>query len=306
MYKVLWFDDEHETLEDIVEDCLLEDIQLIGYGNAKDGIKALYEDKYRFDAVLLDGMFFNDDNQSGDPNDSAFGEVAIALGNLKAEGIILPWFVYSGQKNFVKDKSKMIELLTKKAFANGKVFDKNLDEDFKELCLEIKKEADLQPITKAKHDNPDLIEIFEKGYLSQDEEEQLIQLIIKPLPKNKSEIKEFLTNIRSIHESCLIKLESIKVIPDANDKFSKINKQLSGNKQWDDTLKKLIPKTYEYQNPVIENLNAWIYFTCGTYIHNLKQQHYAGYMISQYAIESLRTGLFEILLWFKKTYEENT
>jgi hypothetical protein len=149
------------------------------------------------------------------------------------------------------------------------------------------------------------MQIFEKGYLGQDEEDQLIQLIIKPLPTNRSEIKDFLTNIRSLHESCLIKLESIRVIPNANEKFAKINKHLSGNKRWDDISKQLIPTTHEYQNSAVENLNAWIYFTCGTYIHNLKQQHFAGYMISNYAVESLRHGLFEVLLWFKKTYKEN-
>lgn len=305
MYKILWFDDEHETLEDIKENCLLEDIQLIGFSNAKDGIKAINEDHSRFDGILLDGMFFNTPEQSGDPNDSAFGEVAITLSNLKAQGVILPWFVYSGQKNFVKERSSIIEYLTTQAYAKGKVFDKNKDEDFVELCSEIKKAANSLAVTKARHNNPKLMEIFELGYLPEVVENNVLDLLIAPLPSSNSELKNILTNIRSIQESCFVKLASIKVIPNSDDKFSRIIKHLSGNKVWNEDEKKLNATSEEYQNTAIENLQKWIYFTCGNYIHYLKQEHFQGYEISNYAVESLRNGLFEILIWFKKAYEEN-
>ncbi|MFT4802496.1 MAG: DNA-binding response OmpR family regulator, partial [Flavobacteriaceae bacterium] len=72
MYKVLWFDDEYETLEEIDEIFLDNGIQLSGVSNAKDGLYLLRERRMDFDAILLDGMFFNDSDQSGDPNESAF------------------------------------------------------------------------------------------------------------------------------------------------------------------------------------------------------------------------------------------
>lgn len=302
MYKVLWFDDEYETLEDIVEDCLLEEIKLIGYSNAKDGLKALSENEHRFDAILLDGMFFKDDNQSGDPNDSAFGEVAVALSNLKAKGIILPWFIYSGQTNFTKDNNKLVNLLADQAFAQGKVFDKNRDEDLKELCKEIKKASDLQPLTQARNNNPELMKIFQFGYLPDSVEENVLDLLIKPLPNSNSELKEILTNIRSVHESCLVKLKSINVLFEDLDTFNKKMNHLSGSANRASNWK---PTSNVYQTKEIRNLHEWIYYTCGTYIHYLEDQHYDGYLISNYGVESIRTGLFEILLWFKKTYEEN-
>ena len=179
------------------------------------------------------------------------------------------------------------------------MFDKNIDEDFVELRSEIKKAADKLPRTRARHANPKLMEIFKQGYLPQAVEEKVLDLLIKPLPSSNSDLKGMLVNIRSIHESCMNKLEAIKVIPDADDKFSKILKHLSGNViNWQ-------PTSTVYHNKEICNLHEWIYYTCGTYIHNLKKQHYNGYMISNYAVGSLRTGLFEVLLWFKKTYEEN-
>lgn len=302
MYRVLWFDDEFATLENIVEDCLLKDIQLIGYGNAEEGLKALSKDQYRFDAVLLDGMFFKTPEQSGDVNDSAFGEVAVALGQLKVKGIILPWFIYSGQKNFVKDKNKLVDLLADQSYAKGKVFDKNDDEDFLELCSEIKKAADLQPLTKARHDNPELMKIFENGYLPETVEENVMNLLISPLPKSNTELKAILTNIRSIQESCLLKLQSIDVLDTSLNTFKKRMNHLSGNTSKASNWK---PTSSVYQTKDIRNLHEWIYHTCGTYLHYLEEQHFDGYMISNYAVESLRTGLFEILVWFKKTYVEN-
>lgn len=300
MYKVLWFDDEHKTLEEIDEKFLDNGIQLVGVSNAKDGLSRLKGRRMDFDAILLDGMFFNDSDRSGDPNESAFGQVVMELGNLNTKGIIIPWFILSGQKNFVKERSPMIEMLRKQAYADGKVFDK-LD-DKVELCIAIKKAADKQPLTKAKHNNPELMEIFEVGYLSDNVEGNVMDLLIKPLPRSNTELKEILTNIRSIQESCLLKLESIRVLDNSLRTFKEKMNHLSGNPSYQSGWK---PISNVYQLKEIRNLHEWIYHTCGTYIHYLEDQHYAGYMISNYAVESLRTGLLEILMWFKKTYKEN-
>jgi len=303
MYKVLWFDDKHEEYEDYKEDAALRDIRLIGYTNAKEGLQAL-KSKIKFDAVLLDGLFYQSELQSGDNvDDEAFGEVALMLANLKSQGIIIPWFIYSGQKKFVKDNNKFVNLFSDSAFANGKVFDKNNDDDFEELCIEIKNAADKQPYTQARHNNAELLKIFELGYLPEVVEENVLELIVKRLPNSNSELKDMLTNIRSIHESCMVKLQAINVIAPSLNSFHRKNNHLSGNVRKINEVYKAT--TTVYQTRDVQNLHSWIYHTCGTYLHYLEEQHYDGYMISNYAVESLRSGLFELLLWFKKTYEEN-
>jgi hypothetical protein len=303
MYKVLWFDDEHKTLELIKEEALIADIQLVGFRDSTSGLKELEQSYKEYHAVLLDGLFFKNENETGDlQTGEAFAEVAKVLGNLKSQGIIIPWFIYSGQKSFVKDKNILLDIFSKEANASGKVFDKNKDEDFIELCNEIKKEADKLPTTIAKNNNPLIFEIFELGYLPDTVEENILDLLIKPLPKNNSELKAILTNIRSIHESCFLKLTSINVIPRNITSVSQKLKHLSGNIRRDNNWE---PTTEVFQTKEILNLNEWIYYTCGTYLHYLDDQHYDGYMISNYAVESLKNGLLEILLWFKKTYKEN-
>lgn len=301
-YKVIWFDDEHEKFKPIKDEAILNDVQLIGYSNSKEGIPELRDNYNNYDAVILDGLFFKDENHQGtDITDDAFGEVAKLLNVLKAQNKIIPWFIYSGQPSFVKTKNKFVELFKDEAFANGKVFDKNNDEDFIELLQEIKKAADKNPERIIKIKNPEIFSIFEDGILGDDVEVQLISLFKKPFYNDRAELKAIITNIRSIQESVFLKLEGINVLP-RNLNFRDKIKHLSGNKShasgWN-------PTSQEFQSNEIENLQKWIYLTCGTYIHHLDQAHYTGEVISNYAVKSMFYGLLEILIWFKKTYKEN-
>lgn len=303
-YKVIWFDDEHKKFQPIKDQAILEDIQLIGYSNSKEGIPELRNNYKDYDAVVLDGLFFKDSEHQGtDIDDSAFGEVAKVLSELKAQNKILPWFIFSGQKSFVKDKNSFVELFKDTSFANGKVFDKNKDEDFKELLAEIKKAADANPVRQIKVKNPEVFSIFDEGLLPEEVENQILSVFKNSLPSDKAELKSILTNIRSTQESIFIKLEGIGVLPKL-DNFNQKIKHLSGNIT-KNTSGKFVATSAVYQTPEIENLQKWIYFTCGTYIHHLEQQHYAGYMISNYAVKSMFYGLLELLLWFKETYQKN-
>lgn len=301
-YKVIWFDDEHEKFQPIKDQAILEDIQLIGYSNSKEGTPELRNNYKDYDAVILDGLFFKEEGQKGtDIDQTAFGEVAKVLTELKAKGIVLPWYIYSGQPSFVKDKNDLLEVFKDKTFANGKVFDKSKEEDFKELLAEIKKAADGNPERIIRINNPEIFSIFEEGILTDEVETQLISLFKKPFYNDRAELKAILTNIRSIQESIFLKLEGINVLPKNLTFINKV-KHLSGNKSavngWN-------PITNEYQTSEIENLQKWIYLTCGTYIHHLDQAHYTGTVISNYAVQSLFSGLLELLLWFKNTYKEH-
>ena len=143
-YKVIWFDDQHQEFEIDKLYARSKDIQLIGYTNAMEGIPELRDNHNEYDAVILDGKFFKTADQKGtNIDETAFGEVAKILCELKAQNKILPWFIYSGQKSFVKDKNVLVDVFKDSSFANGKIFSKSKDGDFIELISEIKKAADL-------------------------------------------------------------------------------------------------------------------------------------------------------------------
>jgi len=296
MYKVLWFDDEYQNLEITTEEAMENNIKLIGVSNAKDGLEKLENNKY--DAVLLDGLFFTDNTKTADNvSDDAFGKVVKAL----TTNYNLPWFIFSGQKAFVKDKNSLVNLFAEDAFGSKTVYSKHSEQDSEQLWADIKKEVDKNPERIIRNKHKDIFKIFELGYLLNDTEDNVLELLKADLPKNNSELKAMLVNIRSIQESCFIKLESIRLIP-TNLKFRKKIKHLSGNISKDSNWK---PVSEVYQTDEIMYLHNWIHFTCGTYIHYLEKEHYQSYKISNYAVESLRQGILEILLWFKQTYKEN-
>lgn len=291
-YKILWIDDEHENMVGFKLQAAQNDIELTAFKSRVGGISELVKNHSTYDGVLFDAKFFEDED------DVAGSEGLGALNKAKESLLKLPkkfeMFVLTGQSHLFEDQ-------TFNTFIPN-CFRKGIADDINRLFTEIKQSADKQEDTQIRHDHPEIFSVFSLGYLPGEIEEQILELIKSELPVNRVELKGMLSNIRSIHESCLLQLEAIKVIPDASDSFNNVVKHLSGNKKYTNGYK---PTSKEYQNEAIENLNKWLYFTCGKYIHNLKDENYKGYMISKYAAESLRSGVLELLLWFKKTYAEN-
>lgn len=297
-YNVIWFDDEYNTLEIIREKALMNGINLIGYTNAVEGINELEKNVENYDAAIVDGKFFatRDRYTNDEVDDKALFEVAMAIEKISDRKKI-PWFILSGQISFTRETNKYADV-----FKNNEVFDKTSSEDLEKLWRILKTEADKQLETQLRHDHDSLFALFNQGYLDGSVEHQVLRLLMQPKPENKVELKGVLTNIRSIHESVFNKLEVIGIIPDSQAKPTQIIQHLSGNKSRQSDYE---PTSRVYQNDSIENLQKWVHFTCSKYIHNLRDDNYNDYMISNYAVESLKNGLLEILLWFKKTYEEN-
>ncbi|MCG8182758.1 hypothetical protein [Tenacibaculum piscium] len=290
-YNVLWIDDEYKTRgTSFITLAEQDDIIIEAVESHEEGMAKLKEKEGFYDAVILDAKvkLNKADTTTNLKGLSASRDFLIAYNKDK----ILPYFIYTGQPDY--QKNDIFE------DSYGKYYIKGTDNE--QLLEDIKKEVENIEIRRVKKKYSDIFEIFDLGYLPDSVEENILDLLIKSLPKNNSGLKGVLTNIRSIQESCFVQLENIRVIPNSKDSFNKILKHLSGNISKDRGYK---PVTNVYQTIEIENLQKWIYFTCGRYIHYLEEQHNDGYMISNYAVESLRNGLLEILLWFKETYKEN-
>jgi len=292
-YNVLWIDDKHEELDGFKIQAAQNDIVFKSFKSRKAGMAELEQNYPFYDGVLLDAKFFEEE-------DDAVGSEGLAALNAAKENLLqLPKkfeiFVLTGQAQLFEDK-------TFNTFV-PRYYRKGIAEDINKLFSDIKQAADNQADTQIRHDNPEVFEVFEKGYLSKSVELQVLELIKASMPTNRVEIKAMLTNIRSIHESCMLQLESIRVVPpNGSAHISNTIRHLSGNKTPASNHK---ATSKEYQNDAIENLHKWVYFTCSKYIHNLNDANYNGYMISRYAVDSLRAGILELLLWFKKTYTEN-
>ncbi|RXJ51087.1 hypothetical protein [Gelidibacter gilvus] len=216
MYKVLWFDDEFNSNKgmNIIDNANEEYIELIGVTNAKVGIDMLTSSPDNYDAILLDGLFFVGDTEQENYTDIAFREVAKTILKLKAQDIVIPWFVYSGQKEFVK--SKHSHQLTFEDENYGKrTYDKNSDQDQVDLWKDIIKACNERDSVRVrlKYFNP--FEMCTDNYLGKKHFDRLHHLVLGL--ENPSQIKiaqDSLNGIRKIIEAVFAKLNEIGCIPD--------------------------------------------------------------------------------------------
>ena len=295
-YNILWIDDEHDKQNAFKSLANSEGIIIFPYKVSTDGIKELENNIDKYDCVLLDAKVFNE-SENEVPTTHGLMNSIFKLKELQHKRHI-PFFVYTGQAD-LQSNAEFETMLP-----NIKIFKKAIHNDA--LFKNIKEAIDKLPETQLKINHEVIFSIFRNGYLESAVESQVLNLIRTEPPNNNSELKGILSNIRSIHESCFLKLEDIGIIPQTADSFYKKVNHLSGNKKRDPNNNKMIPTTQIYQNEYIENLNKWVYLASSGYLHNLRDNQYNDYMISNYAVESLRNGLLELLLWFKQTVELNS
>jgi len=166
IFKVLWFDDEIKKFNIDIDYANQQDININGFDNAVEGLVELKQNYNFYDAIIVDGLFHIKAKQITEGlNQRAFGEVAKELFKLKNKGIIIPSFIYFGQKSFVKDRNDIVSTFNEVFYAKGRVFDKNKDTDFEELCHILKSEALKQPQTQARLNYPEIFEPFNKGII---------------------------------------------------------------------------------------------------------------------------------------------
>ena len=127
-YNVIWFDDEHTSLTMIKEKAHLNGIDLCGFDNAKDGIEELERNILKYDAAIVDAMFFvNSEQKNKSVSNIALLNVVRAFESLKNRKK-LPWFVLSGQVSFTQNQHELSV-----ALELDKVYDKMSDEDISSL-----------------------------------------------------------------------------------------------------------------------------------------------------------------------------
>jgi len=206
-YNVLWFDDEHASLEILKEKGQLNGIFLHGFDNAQDGLEELESNFNEYDAVIVDGKFFTTPDQSGDAlDDQAFFKVGIALEKLSTKRN-MPWFILSGQISFTREQNKYAL-----GFKDNKVYDKANESDIESLWDDLKKEADKQIESQIRQAFCKSFEGFKKGIISSSYHHNLVEML-KCLLKEDYK-KKNLNVIRDVLESVYLTfINKYKLIP---------------------------------------------------------------------------------------------
>lgn len=211
-YKVLWFDDEWEELEEISENALDLDIELIGVSNAIDGLSVLQNNLMDYQGVILDGKFYMDPSKTGDEiDDDAFGEVARFLHDIHTRGGVLPWFILSGQPTFVHEVNTSVKLLGISSYGNGKVFDKNRDED-KMLFKLLVEAIDSIPMLRARVKHRLVFQACEEKYLG-DQQNRLFDIITNLELQEYKNSEDLFTPLRKILERMIDRFAELGVLP---------------------------------------------------------------------------------------------
>ncbi len=303
IYKVLWFDDEHLNLETIKEDALALNIELVGYSNSKEGIAELRKNFNRYYAVIVDGLFFDSPEQKGNAFDNtAFGEVAKFLNGEKAKGNLMPWFIFSGQPSFVKEKNDLVKILADKDFNDGKVYDKNDDDDFIKLCNEVIRTANCIDKIRIRIKYADSFAVFARKFVNIKYEQNLIEMLI--CLEKEDYKKKNLNVIRDLLESIFMSfIEKYGIIPktfinqNAKPNLEWCTRFLEG-KQTNDT--KGIPHTLDFDFPkYISSSIRYIKEISSAYSHLSENA------VVKTSFISAAYSIMEIMEWLPSFIEDN-
>ncbi|MFV0179778.1 hypothetical protein OBK28_09385 [Empedobacter falsenii] len=301
MMKVLWFDDEHQKFIPLKEEAILKDIELIGFENAADGLKELEANFNLYDALIVDGKFFIN-KEATNTSDNAFGEVAKTLDNLKMKGKVLPAFIYSGQTNFVLDNHSFVELFKGTFEAEGKVFNKNNDDDFPLLLEMIKTSVKDNPNSQIRQQYHSVFNAIQ-GIEALEKHQTTLLEILKEIDTDQD-----YTKVRMIIESLFKALADFNIIPNG---FIEQKGWINGTSRFLSGIHEdFVFSESEFIHPTISNMLYRILNFVQDGSHNegtlkLKVDDYARRFTSGYLYKSIVYSLLEILCYFGELIRNN-
>lgn len=298
-YRVIWFDDEHASLDIIREKAFLNDIDLIGFSNAKEGIEELIQNLKDYDAAIIDGLFFQNAEQSGTPtSDKALLDVAMQIEKLSYIKK-LPWFILSGQVGFTKEKNRYAD-----GFKDNVVYDKLNNENLSKLWSDIKVESEKQIETQIRFQYSRVFDVCNEKYIGQSAAFDLLE-VLKGTGQVVQIIKPelYFTSLRKILEDIFIAFGKNGIIPEVFIKptvsLNESSKFLSGTKE----------KNFKLNEPVfpkiISNQVRSALAICHPAAHKSDVDKFINLVNSSYFLFSVTYQLLGMILWFKIYNDSN-
>lgn len=311
-YTVLWFDDEHDKLESIFDEAHGLGIDLIGHKDAETGLAELssVRNRIKYDAVLLDGKFHKTPEELGSTalGNSAFVKVVSYLRELKSQGVIVPWFVLSGQPNFVLDQDDWIDEMLDGDFGEGRVFDKNVDEDVELLCKAIRAATANIVATQVKHKYAKVFELCQETYLGESAFDSILELATDLETEVQSfDTKDKFTAVRKAIEKLFHAFNRLGFIPD----------EITQNAGWLNKSSGFLSERtegYEYHKPLVHPLVSHQLWNMLQIVQDashsegelrLKVDDFVLNNGTSFLYKGIVLQLFDVLVWFKGFSDSN-
>tara|TARA_B110000240_G_scaffold174806_1_gene201530 strand:- start:1571 stop:2737 length:1167 start_codon:yes stop_codon:yes gene_type:complete len=303
MITVLWLDDEYNDpeMEQFAIEAANEGFYLEGYRSGEKGFSVLEKNLRRFDLILLDGLFYEKEEQEkGTEDEKGIGYAIEKIQSLKHKKKF-PWFVLSGKDKFTKEDNSLL-----KAF-KAKCYDKTNPKDVVKLYEDMMEAAKSQTDFQNKVKYEKLLEICLDDLLGADNYSRLFELI--KLIESNSNIKGeyMLTAIRQIIEGLFETLGKFQILPN----------EMIGTKGWINRSSLFLAgkhNDYDYKDEIVPSLISFNIYKLleisqdGTHAYSgldLNVDRYIKNSQSDYFIRSNIYLLFDILLWFKEHIKNN-
>jgi hypothetical protein len=204
-YNVLWIDDQHESLDAVHKTATDFDIKLWPYKSMNGGCGELKANLSKYDAVLLDAKFFENETDVSGTEDTRW--VHQAKDRIRDLDNTLAFFVLTAQAKTYDSQE------FNNAFAH--VFNKGVDKDEDELFKMLVDACRNRELTKLKNKYFNQFEMCIDEYLGKKHFDRLHSLVLDiENPTNIKIAQDSLTGIRKIVEAIFSKLNEIGCIPD--------------------------------------------------------------------------------------------
>ncbi len=204
-YDVLWIDDQHESIVAVHKTATDFDIKLWPYKSMNGGCEELKTNLSKYDAVLLDAKFF--ENETDIPGSEDTKWVHQTKDRIRDLDNTLAYFVLTGQaKTYASPEFN-------NAFPH--VFNKGIDKDEDELFKMLVEACQNRELTKLKHKYANPFEMCSDSYIGKKHFDRLHNLVLGIENPNQIKIgQDSLNGIRKIIEAIFKKLNEIGCIPD--------------------------------------------------------------------------------------------
>jgi hypothetical protein len=301
-YNVLWIDDKYIEMKDFQILAEQNNIILDGFESYEEAFEILEKNKKKYDAILLDGLFFEKKDQTaGTEGVVALGMAIQRINELKSSRIY-PWFVLSGQDRFIKTEDSLLIANKKRSY------DKTNPKCFVDLFNAIKQESDAIPETNIKHNYFKAFDLFTDDYIGEECASKLLFLLTGVEDKTKNHNTEDKLNaVRKIIENLFNKFYQIGILPAeiarGNGSMNKSGDFLAG-----------LNKQYKYNEQILHPIIAHQLISIldltqdGSHLKGDLKLGVDDFIKSQntpYLFNSIVFQLLDILIWCKSYFDNH-
>lgn len=298
MYKVLWIDDEHEDLEELIDDASLNKINLSPYASLASGMAELEQNYRAYEAVLLDAKFFAKDDDKVNTEDTGNAIEARDRINQLADKKKFEIFMLSGQH---KKDPEALDGSFQKMFK--KIYRKGNPEDLDELWSELKRACEEQPDVQLRRKYAGAFAVCKSRYYLGKSDDILVKLTNKNETGTLNE--DDLNAMRKVLEELFPSLRKHKLIPDGLTSLNAAVQFLRGQPVYSTQVGgKIQIKRDEFPREIAQLLSGLVEVTQqGS--HLLGLDNYLRRTQSNLIIKGCFFQLVGLLEWFKDYFDQN-